>query len=113
VTYPDASYNLARSALLVHALTSQPELLLEATADRLHQQARAGVYPQSVALVEQLRDLGHAAAISGAGPSVIVLSARPDVASAVAAVVAGDHAVAVRELPISAVGAHERPLDIS
>lgn len=112
VTYADASHNLARSALLVHALTAQPDLLLEATSDRMHQQARAGVYPDSVALVERLRGSSYAAAISGAGPSVIVLSDRPDVAEGIGAVVADQPGWAVREIPISALGAHERPLEI-
>lgn len=74
VPHCDAVFNLARSALLVHALTADPSLLLEATADRLHQQQRRTVYPHSLALVEQLRSAGVPAAISGAGPSVIAFA---------------------------------------
>lgn len=113
VSYAAASHNLARSALLVHALTTQPALLWEATSDRLHQQARAGVYPTSVALVERLRAAGHAAAISGAGPSVIVLTADAGALESIAAIVGEDPSWAVREIPIASLGAHESPLDIS
>ena len=69
----DAAYNAARSALLVHALTSDPALLFEATDDRLHQRQRAAAMPESIALVDRLRADGHAAVVSGAGPSVLVL----------------------------------------
>lgn len=74
VPHCDAVFNLARSALLVHALTADPSLLLEATADRLHQEQRREVYPGSLALVERLRSAGVPAAISGAGPSVIAFA---------------------------------------
>jgi homoserine kinase len=112
VEYSTASHNLARSALLVHALTSEPKLLLEATSDRLHQQARAGVYPESVNLMEQLRDAGHAAAISGAGPSVLVLSESPHALRSVETTVSGRRGWAVHEVPVSVLGAHESPLEI-
>lgn len=69
-----ASFNVARSALLVAALTREPSLLLAATDDRLHQPYRAGAFPDSMALLESLRAMGFAAAISGAGPSVLVLA---------------------------------------
>jgi homoserine kinase len=70
-----ASFNVARAALLVAALTHDPSLLLAATEDRLHQPYRAGAFPDSMALVESLRAAGFAATISGAGPSVLVLVA--------------------------------------
>ncbi len=73
VPIPDAVANSARSALLVHALADEPELLLEATADRLHQDYRSSLAPPSYALMQQLRARGHAAVISGAGPTVLVL----------------------------------------
>ena len=74
VSYADASFNVARAALLVHALTTDPSLLLDATDDRLHQQQRRSVYPASVELMGALRQRGIAAAISGAGPTVIAFS---------------------------------------
>ena len=78
VPHADAVFNAARSALLVRALTADPALLLDATDDRLHQQQRAAVMPESIALVDRLRADGHAAMISGAGPSVLVLGVSPD-----------------------------------
>lgn len=71
VPHADAAFNAGRAALLVHALSQDPSLLLDATDDRLHQQQRRDVYPASLQLVESLRSEGIAAAISGAGPSVI------------------------------------------
>jgi homoserine kinase len=76
VPHADAAFNAGRSALLVHALTRRPELLLEATQDRLHQRQRAAAMPESLALVDRLRERGHAAVVSGAGPSVLVLAGR-------------------------------------
>ena len=73
VPHADATFNAGRSALLVHALTREPGLLLEATEDRLHQRQRAAAMPGSLALVDRLRGHGHAAVVSGAGPSVLVL----------------------------------------
>lgn len=110
VAHADASHNVARSALMVHAMTSRPDLLFEATSDRLHQQARAGVYPASVALMERLRGAGIAAAISGAGPSVIALSGESDIEASVAQVVSDLPGWGVREIPIGLLGAHESPL---
>lgn len=74
VAHADAAFNAGRSALLVHALSSDPALLLAATEDRLHQQQRRAVYPASMQLVEALRSRGVAAAISGAGPTVIAFA---------------------------------------
>jgi len=73
VPHVDAAFNAGRSALLVHALTGHPEVLLAATEDRLHQGYRASVMRPAAALVAHLRDAGHAAVVSGAGPSVLVL----------------------------------------
>lgn len=73
VSHADAAVNAGRAALLVLALSERTDLLLEATEDRLHQRYRASVMAASVGLVDRLRDLGHAAVVSGAGPSVLVL----------------------------------------
>lgn len=74
VPHADAAFNAGRAALLVHALSEDPALLLDATDDRLHQQQRRDVYPASLELVELLRSQGIPAAISGAGPSVIAFA---------------------------------------
>lgn len=70
----DAVFNLSRSALLIAALTQSPELLLDATADKLHQDYRASAMPETYRLVQTLRAAGFAAVVSGAGPSVLVLA---------------------------------------
>ena len=77
VPHADAAFNAARAALLTHALTTAPERLLDATDDRLHQRQRAAAMPGSVALLDALRKEGHAAVVSGAGPSVLVLAREP------------------------------------
>jgi homoserine kinase len=74
VPHRDAAFNLARSALLVHALTEAPELLMTATEDRLHQPYRASGLPETAALVASLRATGVPAVVSGAGPSVLALT---------------------------------------
>ena len=75
VPHRDAAFNAGRAALLVHALTSAPELLLSATEDRLHQPQRTAVMPGSSELLHSLRAAGFATTISGAGPTVLVLTA--------------------------------------
>lgn len=77
VPHSDAVFNVSRSALLIAALTQSPELLLEATEDKLHQDYRAEAMPQTRQLIEQLRQAGFAAVVSGAGPSVLVLADGP------------------------------------
>jgi len=74
VPHADAAHAAGRSALLVHALTRDPALLLEATEDRLHQAQRAPAMPESAALLARLRAEGHAAVVSGAGPCVLALA---------------------------------------
>lgn len=69
----DAVFNLSRAALGIVALTSDPTCLIDATMDRLHQPYRAEAMPATSGLMEELRKRGHAATVSGAGPSVLVL----------------------------------------
>ncbi|WP_370618567.1 homoserine kinase [Mumia sp. Pv 4-285] len=71
VPHADAARNAGRAALLVAAFGAHPELLLEATDDRLHQRYRAPAMPDSFALVEAMRAAGVPAIISGAGPTVL------------------------------------------
>ncbi len=73
VSHEAAAANSARAALLVHALTARPDLLLPATLDHLHQRQRADAMPATIGLVERLRSTSLAAVVSGAGPSVLVL----------------------------------------
>ena len=77
VPHEDAVFNLSRSALLIAALIQSPELLHAATEDKLHQDYRAEAMPETNALVHRLRNEGFAAVVSGAGPSVLVLTDDP------------------------------------
>ena len=54
--------------------TDAPDLLLEATGDRLHQAQRAPSMPDSAEYLAVLRRCGVAAVLSGAGPAVIALT---------------------------------------
>ena len=76
VPHADAAFNAGRAALLVHALAHEPGTLLRATEDRLHQEQRRPAMPETLALIDRLRAAGHAAVVSGAGPSVLVLTRR-------------------------------------
>ncbi|WP_188835048.1 homoserine kinase [Flexivirga endophytica] len=87
VSLSAAASTAGRAALLVHALTQEPELLLPATRDWLHQEPRRASYEQSMGVVDQLRARGLAATISGAGPAVLVLGA-------------GEFALGADELPV-------------
>lgn len=73
VPHGDAAFAAGRAALLVAALTGRRDALLPATEDRLHQSYRAPAMRESAALVATLRSAGHAAVISGAGPTVLAL----------------------------------------
>jgi homoserine kinase len=75
VPHVDAAFNAARASLLVHALTTDPSRLLEATEDRLHQPYRSPAMPETATLVAGLRAAGIPAVVSGAGPSVLALGA--------------------------------------
>lgn len=70
----DAVHQAGRAALLVHGLTADPSVLLDATEDRLHQEQRRDVYPVTMGAVDTLRGLGHAAVVSGAGPTALCLT---------------------------------------
>ncbi|MGC4772660.1 homoserine kinase [Micromonospora sp. DT44] len=77
VPHADAALTAGRAALLVHALTTDPALLLPATVDRLHQDYRAAGMPGTSSLVSALREAGVAAVVSGAGPSVLAFGEPP------------------------------------
>jgi homoserine kinase len=77
VPFAVAAHTGARSAMLPLALAGDPELLLPATEDLLHQPQRLAQAPDSARLLERLRAAGHAAFVSGAGPSLLVLCPRP------------------------------------
>lgn len=101
VPHEDAIFNVSRSALLIAALIQSPELLHDATEDRLHQSYRASAMPDTVALVEELRAHGHAAVVSGAGPSVLVLCSDPAERLVAAELVAAHQGVAWQSLMLA------------
>lgn len=107
VPHADAAFNAGRAALLVEALARRPDLLLDATDDRLHQAYRADVMPSSFELVQALRARGLAATVSGAGPTVLVLSAADrlgEVARVADSLVGGTADWAVHRLDVDTRG---------
>ena len=74
VPHRTAAANSGRAALLIHALTRDPSLLLEGTRDALHQEFRAPAMLPSAGLLQALRADGFAAVVSGAGPTVLCLA---------------------------------------
>ena len=99
VPLADAAFTGSRCALAVLAMTRRPDLLLDATEDRLHQPYRRAAYPASLQLVEDLRRHGVPAAISGAGPTVLALTSDGSVPDAV-----DTGGFAVLPLPVDTVG---------
>jgi homoserine kinase len=114
VPHRDAAYNAGRAGLLTAALTA-PELthhhravlLHAATDDRLHQGYRAPAMPESAALIDRLRADGFAAAVSGAGPTVLVLTVGPGWPQKAAAYAPAGWAVTV--LTVAATGVSTGP----
>jgi homoserine kinase len=84
VPFAVAAHTGARSAMLALALAGDAELLLPATEDLLHQPQRLAHIPDGAKLLEALRSAGHAAFVSGAGPSLLVLCPRPAAPGALA-----------------------------
>jgi homoserine kinase len=76
VPHADAARNAGRAALLIAALTTRPDALLDGTEDKLHQDYRAPAMPHSHDLVTRLRAAGVPAVVSGAGPSVLAFLAE-------------------------------------
>jgi len=83
VPHRDAAFNSGRAALMIAALTATPEALLDATADRLHQDYRAKAMPATYELVTRLRAAGVPAVVSGAGPSVLAFADTIEQVSAI------------------------------
>lgn len=111
VPHADAAANAARSALLVAALggaQGTPEVLLAATEDFLHQPYRAPVMPETAGLMDRLRRAGLAAVVSGAGPTVLVLSFGSSPPAGAVDSIARETGIAWRVIPldIDRQGAH-------
>jgi homoserine kinase len=108
VPLSDAVANVAAASQLVLGIQrSDLALISNGLADRLHQPARARLYPRSLELVTSARQLGAlGATISGAGPAVLVWSYWQDTGKVMAAVEerAGGWAD-VRRVPFNPLGA--------
>jgi homoserine kinase len=108
VPFDDAVANVAAASQLVLGIErSDLALISQGLADRLHQPARASLYPRSLELVEAARELGAlGATISGAGPSVLVWSYWQDTGKVMGAVEerCGGWAE-VRRVPFNPLGA--------
>lgn len=76
VSHLDARFNVSRTAVMTVALRDDPSLLWEGTRDRLHQTYRAEVLPITAEWVNRLRNQGYPAFLSGAGPTIMVLSTQ-------------------------------------
>ena len=77
VSRDDAVFNLARTGLLVAALSSaRVDLLREATRDRLHQDVRLAKVPRSAQALEAFLEAGAWCSwLSGSGPTVAAMFA--------------------------------------
>jgi homoserine kinase len=82
VPHRDAAFNLGRLALLLAGLADVTKLIPAATEDRLHQQQRTPLFPESAELLSGLRNAGALATCwSGAGPSLLGLCHRDEAES--------------------------------
>jgi len=74
-----ATFNAARTALLVLALGGRVELLAEALQDRLHQAARLRLAPGAQRVFTDLQSSGIAVCVAGSGPTLLAFDddARP------------------------------------
>lgn len=95
VPHADAAANAGRAALLVAALSREPELLMAATEDRLHQTYREPAMPRTLQLVRELRTRGVPAVVSGAGPTVLAFADASSQAAIAAMVPDGWQAMAL------------------
>lgn len=93
VAMTDAVQNLGRVGLLIAGLGDRRKLVPAAGDDRLHQDARAALFPEAHRLLEALRIAGATVSCwSGAGPSLLGICDSMAVAEDVRA--AGERALA-------------------
>lgn len=77
VKMEDASFNARRTAMLIHALhTQDDELMKLAMQDKLHQPYRIKFVPGLDEVIDSLKHVDNVlgVALSGAGPSILVIS---------------------------------------
>ena len=101
VPHGEASFNLGRMGLLLAGLADRRLLVREATEDKLHQSARAPLFPEAGHLLAELVDAGALASCwSGAGPSLLAICDR---AAAPRVRAAGDELLAEAGVPGTSV----------
>lgn len=101
VPHVDAAFNLGRMGLLLAGLADHRLLVREAMEDRLHQNQRAMLFPESTALIDDVVEAGAlAAAWSGAGPSLLAVCTRD---SAAAVQRAGERALRAHDVAGSSI----------
>lgn len=103
VPHVDAVFNSARTALLVAALVADPTSIFDATADRLHQDYRRSAFPESMTLVEALREKGIAACISGAGPTVLAFATKDNATQTIGVI--SESGFSAKQLSVAESGA--------
>lgn len=77
ISREDAVFNVRRSAMLIHAIhTKDAELMKLAMQDKLHQPYRIRFVPGLEDVMEELKSFDNVlgVALSGAGPSILVVS---------------------------------------
>ena len=80
VSFADAQFTASRAALLVSALAAgaTSDVVADAMEDRLHEPHRLKLMPESAAVHAELREAGVPVAMSGAGPALLVVVAKPE-----------------------------------
>lgn len=92
VRFDDAVANLGHMGLLIAGLADRNRLHAFAGDDRLHQNARASLFPPAEPLLLRLREAGASISCwSGAGPSILAICLDEQIAQRVAA--AGESAM--------------------
>jgi homoserine kinase len=83
VSFSDAQFTASRAALLVGAIVTGAgaDVLRDAMSDRLHEPHRLRLMPETAAVHSELRAAGLPVALAGAGPSLLVIVPRPEVAT--------------------------------
>jgi homoserine kinase len=112
VPMADAVHNAAHAALLMLGLArGDLDLVGRGLSDRIHQPRREALYPRSMELLREARDLGAiGASISGAGPSVLFWCHWEQTGNLFEALRAAAPDCQIRRAPFSSMGADVRAL---
>ena len=83
VSFDDAQFTAARAALLVGAIATGAgsEILADAMNDRLHEPTRLGMMEETAAVHAEMREAGLPVAVAGSGPSLLLITPRPEAAT--------------------------------